>query len=709
MAYPRRVSGTHLAPSTSPRRAVQGGGESEDESLPPPRPFFLAADSANRSSNSSFDNSSLDPPSDSDSSPPEIHLLPRGAAPPQPHPLSTTLSQRRTHTRKASSMSQSRRNSIEHPETPTSASTLLFKQHVPKSPPPSSFAFPFQAYPGNPDPGTHIPGMSRRRSSLDSVNQVDSTGHESDTMYHPLSHTGSMTDLRRPVAPFMANSGAGDSTGSLPRSSSSNSIYKQSAAANLHAGGTSIEQQSSIPRNASVHSFRAPFLSPASRPTSSLWAPPSYNNQIYSNSIPLANASPNGSSSALPLGSSAFLAKSKPPLPSTRLAAPLEKSEKPWLAKPEPRARLSYFITLFCIFLGVAGAAALVYFGVVSVDVLEDSDLCSVMDEQFNGGSLDDSTWNREVELGGFGNGEFQMTTNSDDNLFFQNGQLYIMPTLTSDKVSNIFDGKFTLDGCNTSNKTACSVTANQALGTVINPVMSARINTMGKKTIKFGKVEFRAKLPTGDWLWPAVWMLPQDNFYGPWPVSGEIDILEARGNGISYPSQGSNFVRSSLNYGPFSTLVENIFGWFSLKRTSFADGFHTYTMEWTEDFMRFSVDSKLHAMLLTQTKSSGKKNNYWDKAGFPQTARNGSDPQLSVVENPYSGKDGVTRAAPFDRPFYLVVDLAVGGTSGWFPDNVGGKMWFDGSNTAMRDFAKAQDEWSKTWPSSANDRAFRM
>ena len=108
---------------------------------------------------------------------------------------------------------------------------------------------------------------------------------------------------------------------------------------------------------------------------------------------------------------------------------------------------------------------------------------------------------------------------------------------------------------------------------------MSGRINTRGKKTIKYGKVEVRAKLPQGDWLWPAIWMLPEGNdtstpegtgVYGGWPASGEIDvcrmvfaaslsmltclaqIMEARGNLPTYPAQGSNYVRSSMNYGPF-------------------------------------------------------------------------------------------------------------------------------------------------------------
>jgi beta-glucanase (GH16 family) len=67
---------------------------------------------------------------------------------------------------------------------------------------------------------------------------------------------------------------------------------------------------------------------------------------------------------------------------------------------------------------------------------------------------------------------------------------------------------------------------------------MSARITTKQSHHIQFGKVEIRAKLPRGDWLWPALWMLPVDNAYGIWPQSGEIDIMESRGNGPEYKAQ---------------------------------------------------------------------------------------------------------------------------------------------------------------------------
>lgn len=67
---------------------------------------------------------------------------------------------------------------------------------------------------------------------------------------------------------------------------------------------------------------------------------------------------------------------------------------------------------------------------------------------------------------------------------------------------------------------------------------MSARLTTKNSHHITYGKVEIRAKLPQGDWLWPALWMLPVDDAYGPWPLSGEIDIMESRGNGVDYKAQ---------------------------------------------------------------------------------------------------------------------------------------------------------------------------
>lgn len=80
-----------------------------------------------------------------------------------------------------------------------------------------------------------------------------------------------------------------------------------------------------------------------------------------------------------------------------------------------------------------------------------------------------------------------------------------------------------------------------------MNPVRSARLTTKGKKSIKYGRVEVTAKMPQGDWLWPAIWMMPEDDVYGPWPMSGEIDIAESKGNSPLNYTDGANSVSSTL------------------------------------------------------------------------------------------------------------------------------------------------------------------
>ena len=184
-----------------------------------------------------------------------------------------------------------------------------------------------------------------------------------------------------------------------------------------------------------------------------------------------------------------------------------------------------------------------------------------------------------------------------------------------------------------------------------------------------------------------------------------------------AFSLRGVDVVRGQLNWGPFSWLnsVSKTFGFWSDRRKSYADDFHTYAMEWTPNFMRIYVDSRLHHLLDLRFNIP-----FFDRGDFPQTVANGS--QWIVTPNPW--KDG-TNAAPFDQPFYLVMDVGVGGTTGWFPDGLGDKPWLDGSLSklisvcyiperltklfllaAMRDFAKAQDEWYESWPKNIEDRA---
>ena len=123
------------------------------------------------------------------------------------------------------------------------------------------------------------------------------------------------------------------------------------------------------------------------------------------------------------------------------------------------------------------------------------------------------------------------MTTTSSDNIYIEDSILYLVPTLTSDEIGNslIFNGyTYNVTGCTSINVTECGAVSNSTLQTVINPVKSARISTVNSTSLKYGRVEVVARIPEGDWLWPAIWMLPKDNVYGAWPMSGEIDVRHA-------------------------------------------------------------------------------------------------------------------------------------------------------------------------------------
>ena len=131
--------------------------------------------------------------------------------------------------------------------------------------------------------------------------------------------------------------------------------------------------------------------------------------------------------------------------------------------------------------------------------------------------------------------------------------------------------------------------------------------------------------------------------------------------------------MRGSLNWGPFSWLngVSKTFGWWTNRRKTFADGFHTFVLEWDAEFMRIYVDSRLTYMLYLRFNEP-----FFKRGDFPSVVANGSD--FIHLNDPWVS--GTRNVAPFDQPFYLIMNVAVGGTNGWFPDGVGNKPWLDGS-----------------------------
>ncbi|KAH7158192.1 glycoside hydrolase family 16 protein [Dactylonectria estremocensis] len=364
--------------------------------------------------------------------------------------------------------------------------------------------------------------------------------------------------------------------------------------------------------------------------------------------------------------------------------------EKPWLEKTDPKEKWSTILPIAGILIGLGLASFLIWDGLRSV---AHHKYCPVLDETFASG-LDPSIWTKEVEVGGFGNGEFQQTTSGEENVYIDGGNLVIKATLQDANLmekNNVID--LLEDGTCTSNKWSKCVAATNVTtrnSSVVPPAKSGRINTKKGASITYGRVEVTAKFPEGDWLWPAIWMLPVDSVYGDWPRSGEIDIAESRGNNRAYEQGGNNIVSSALNWGPNSAND----AWYKINnkrqalRTTYSAGFNMFGLEWSQKYLFTYINNRLLQVTYTNFKKP-----MWSRGGFPEKEANGT-----LMDDPWA-KTGHNNA-PFDQAFYLVLNIAVGGTNGWFEDFKSGKPWVDGSETAKKDFWNARDQWYPTWKS---------
>ncbi len=157
----------------------------------------------------------------------------------------------------------------------------------------------------------------------------------------------------------------------------------------------------------------------------------------------------------------------------------------------------------------------------------------------------------------------------------------------------------------------------------------SARIHTQNKFYQTRGKFEARVKMPVGKGFWPAFWLLPQNSPYGEWPASGEIDIFESKG---AYP----NWISGSIHFGAQNDKKYITYSKDNLSKP--ISEFHVYSLVWEEDIMYWYVDNKLFA---------------WETFWF---SKNNTGKYYPFP-------------APFDTPFYIVLNLAVGGTFDGDPD----------------------------------------
>ncbi|XP_014671705.1 PREDICTED: beta-1,3-glucan-binding protein-like, partial [Priapulus caudatus] len=285
---------------------------------------------------------------------------------------------------------------------------------------------------------------------------------------------------------------------------------------------------------------------------------------------------------------------------------------------------------------------------------------------------------------------------------YVKDGVLFIKPTLTDDQYGDgfVYGGTLDLwggngknDGCSDNHFFGCyregpgfdPKTSAPFQGEIINPIQSARLRTLNSFAFKYGKVEVKAQMPVGDWLWPGIKLLPRNNAYGKWPASGEIDIVEARGNAnvtTQLPGQslGQGVVQATMHWGPYP--LTNAF-FRTIAGKHIGGGFHTYGVTWTSSAMNFTIDD---VPLLSVVPPS----DFFELGQYSQ---------FIDIDNPWAAGD---KMAPFDQEFYLSINLAVGGSNGFFSDGWtygdNGKPWLNTAQFPMRDFWEGKDEWSPTW-----------
>jgi beta-glucanase (GH16 family) len=211
--------------------------------------------------------------------------------------------------------------------------------------------------------------------------------------------------------------------------------------------------------------------------------------------------------------------------------------------------------------------------------------------DEFNGTTLNIGDWTFETGTGnnGWGNNELQYYR--QENLSLADGFL----TITAKRES--FGGReFT----------------------------SSRIKTQDKKTFRYGRIDFRAKLPKGKGIWPALWMLGNNISTVSWPSSGEIDIMELVGGGAGK----DNTVHGTIHYDNNGTYANNG-GSLTLPTGDFSDKFHVFSLVWDANSLKWFVDDvQFHSVDITS-------------------------PALSE----------------FNNQFFLLINLAVGGNWPGSPD----------------------------------------
>jgi beta-glucanase (GH16 family) len=241
-----------------------------------------------------------------------------------------------------------------------------------------------------------------------------------------------------------------------------------------------------------------------------------------------------------------------------------------------------------------------------------------VWHDEFDGAALDRSKWDFDLGNGfydykanawvpGWGNEELQYYTDDPRNVCVRDGSLHIRAL------------REPLHGCG---YTSGRIKSRLRDGTALFAQC-------------YGRFEFRARVPHGKGLWPALWMLPQDDAYGGWAASGEIDVMEIVG-------EKPNQVLGSVHFGSSFPHRELVTHTHPIPNGGTVADFHVYAVEWEPGEVRWLLDGEVWA-----------RQDFWWSSSRRRAGR-GLPPRTAADLNRWP--------APFDQPVYLLMNVAVGG-----------------------------------------------
>lgn len=161
---------------------------------------------------------------------------------------------------------------------------------------------------------------------------------------------------------------------------------------------------------------------------------------------------------------------------------------------------------------------------------------------------------------------------------------------------------------------------------------------------------------------------------------------METRGNAAGYAGGGVDHTQATLHWGPQwpADPYYMTTGGFKAKGAPFSDDFHVYGLIWSPTGLKIYLDNETTTIMEVKFDQS-----FYQRGNFASQG----------MRNPWAGRDN---SAPFDQEFYLIFNVAVGGTNGFFPDGYG-KPWANGDgDAAATKFWKARDQWYPTWKGEA-------